>query len=65
MIERDEWLKRCAARIMRNENISIELATQFADAMADDQEEINGSSGIAWELPENAADEAKSDDGAV
>lgn len=57
MTIRDDWITRCAARLMAaggcKDYEAAHLARELAEAMA----ELNGASGAAWPAPEDVADE--------
>jgi hypothetical protein len=54
---RTEWINRCASRYIEASGIDAERARDFANTCADQQADLNGASGLAWDSPEDAADE--------
>lgn len=58
-MNRRDWTNRCARQLRkRYPSMSWPVARMHAGGMAEDQAENNGASGIAWQSPEDAADEA-------
>lgn len=53
---RKDWVRRCADRLRRNGGVPSFLVEQSAQACADRQAQLHGSSGVAWGDPEDAAD---------
>lgn len=55
---RQEWTNRFARRLRKlDPAVSWQWAMRYAASAADDQAELHGSSGLAWQSPEDAADE--------
>ena len=53
---RADWVRRCADRLRRNGGVPSFLVDQSAQACADRQAQLHGTSGVAWSDPEDAAD---------
>jgi hypothetical protein len=51
-----EWIARCKAQYIRRGE-DPRWAEMFAATKADDQADLHGASTIAWERPEDVADE--------
>ena len=60
-MDRDKWIKRCAARYVAVGGLEPWMAHLHAQTLADDQAELHGQSGMVWASPEDAADEEMAD----
>lgn len=58
---RTEWIARCKAQYIRRGETE-HWAEMFAATRADEQAELHGASAIAWERPEDAADQDLAED---
>jgi len=57
---RREWTTRYARRVRElDPRVSWQWALRYARDAADEQAEINGASGLAWQSPEDAAEDAE------
>ncbi|MFT0138752.1 hypothetical protein ACEK07_21255 [Alcanivoracaceae bacterium MT1] len=55
---RQEWTNRCAQQLWkRDSSRSWQSVLRRAGTLADVQSDLNGASGLAWQSPEDAADE--------
>lgn len=55
---RQEWTNRCARQLrLRKPDLAWRHALMEARGLANDQAELHGASGLAWQSPEDAADE--------
>lgn len=55
---RQEWTNRAARQLrLRKPDLAWRHALMEAGGMAEEQAELHGASGLAWQSPEDAADE--------
>ena len=54
---REQWTDRCADRIHALIGGSRHMAHIYADGCAEEQEDLHGPSGAAWQSPEDVADD--------
>lgn len=55
---KDEWITRCARRLVAQSGCTPRWARMEAGNLAAAQAELNWASGLAWQSPEDAADNA-------
>ncbi len=56
-MDRATWLQRCSERFIKTGGMQPLIAAQAAEGCAETQAEVNGASCVAWDGPEDAADE--------
>lgn len=54
---RSQWITRCAQQLEKLARFTVPTAHDLASTLADEQAEQNGASGLAWEAPEDVANQ--------
>ena len=59
---RGQWIGRCAKRLQVLNGSDKKAAWVTAAELADQQADLHGSSGLAWQSPEDVADQFVADE---
>lgn len=54
---RATWITRCTQHLEKLARFTVPTAHDLASSLADEQAEQNGASGLAWEEPEDVANQ--------
>lgn len=56
-LTRSTWIAHCAQQLEKLARFTVPTAHDLASTLADEQAKHNGASGLAWEAPEDVANQ--------